>query len=109
MRSRHKHRLLALVVGMMLAAGALSGCASSDEPTLASAVAKSGVAEGVVDSLKAADDAAEVQELREAAPQSRQEREEARDQHEQSQMEAEPTDGGEAGPAPDSEGEGEEG
>jgi hypothetical protein len=83
----HGRLRLLLVLGLFVAP-ALSGCASSGEPTLASAVAHSGVVNGVVASLKADDDAAEVQRLREQAPQSPEEREEARDQHEQAAMEA---------------------
>ena len=48
-------------LGTLFVAPTLSGCASSGEPTLASAVAHSGVVDGVVESLKASDDEAEVQ------------------------------------------------
>jgi hypothetical protein len=86
MHDPRKRLALGLVLALLVAP-ALSGCASSGEPTLASAVAKSGVVAGVVDSLKAADDEAEVQRLHEGEPQSSGEREEARDQHEQVAME----------------------
>jgi hypothetical protein len=83
-----RQRLCLLVVLGLFVAATLSGCASSGEPTLASAIAHSHVVDGVVGSLKAADDEAEMERLREEAPHSPEEREEARDQHEQVAMEA---------------------
>jgi outer membrane murein-binding lipoprotein Lpp len=93
----HKRVGLLLVLGLLIAP-ALSGCGGSGEPTLASAVSHSGVVEGVVDSLKADDDAAEVRRLRTEEPQSAQESEEAGDEREQAQMEAVQASQGE-GPA----------
>lgn len=87
MPSLGKRVCLLFILGLFVTP-ALSGCASEGEPTLASAVAKTEVMGGVVDSLKAKDDEAETQRLREQAPQSSEEREEARDQHEQVAMEA---------------------
>jgi hypothetical protein len=81
-----KRLCLLLLVGLL--APVLSGCASSDEPTLASAVAKSSTVEEAVEGLKADDDAAEVERLREEAPQTTEEREELRDAREQVAMEA---------------------
>jgi hypothetical protein len=98
-----KRFCLLLVLGLLVAP-ALSGCASSGEPTLASAVAHSGAVHIVVDSLKDREDAEEVQSLREAQPQSPQEREEARDEHEQAQMEAAQAEQGE-GPMAEGAGE----
>jgi hypothetical protein len=89
-------RLCLLSVLGLLIAPSLSGCASSGEPTLATAVAHSGVAAGVVESLKAADDEADVQRLHEGEPQSAEEHEEARDQHEQVALEARQAAAGEA-------------
>lgn len=92
--SGHVKRLCLLLVLGALVAPSLSGCASSGEPTLAVAVAKSGVAGPVVDALKAGDDEADLQRLREGEPHSAEERAEARDQHEQVAMEGEQASAG---------------
>jgi len=95
MSGLRKPLCLLLVLGLFVAP-ALSGCASSSEPTLASAVAKSGVVDAVVEPLKQKDDEAEVQRLSEEAPHSAEEREEARDQHEQVALEASQAAAGES-------------
>ena len=95
MQASLKRLCLLLVLGALVAPS-LSGCASSNEPTLAVAVAKSGVAGDVVDALKQGDDEADSQRLREGEPHSPEEREEARDQGEQVAMEGEQAASGEA-------------
>jgi hypothetical protein len=74
----------------------LSGCGSSEEPTLAVAVAKSGVLGGLTDQLKHEDDEVEVAELREHEPHSTEERREAREAQEQAAIEAAPEPEGES-------------
>jgi hypothetical protein len=79
--------LCAVLLLALIAAPALSGCGGS-EPTVASAVAHSGLLGGLVDGLKREDDEAEAKEIREAAPQTREEREEAHEQAERATIES---------------------
>jgi hypothetical protein len=85
-----------LAVLALLAVPALSGCASN-EPSLASAAAHSGMLGGIVDQLKEEDDAVDARESIEHAPQTREEVEEAREQAEQATLEAAPEPEGESG------------
>jgi len=91
---RKRTCLMALLA--LLVVPTLSGCGNS-EPTLAVAVAKSGVLGPLTDQLKQEDDEAEAKELREHAPQTREEHQEAREHEEQAAIET----------APEPEGEGE--
>jgi NAD(P)H-dependent flavin oxidoreductase YrpB (nitropropane dioxygenase family) len=85
--------MLALLA--VLVVPTLSGCGNS-EPTLAVAVAKSGVLGSLTDGLKREDDEAEVKELRESAPHTSEERREAREAQEQATIEAAPEPEGES-------------
>ena len=80
-------KLLALLAALLIAA-LLSGCGSSNEPSVAAAIVKSGVLGSLGDELQRDDDADEVQELRELEPQSPAEREEMREQREELAVEA---------------------
>jgi hypothetical protein len=88
-------RLLPGLVGLLLAAGALAGCGTSEEESAAVALAKSGLLGGVGEQLKREDDEAEAAELRADAPQTHQERLEAREA-----AEAETTEAVQASSAP---------
>jgi NAD(P)H-dependent flavin oxidoreductase YrpB (nitropropane dioxygenase family) len=80
----------ALAVLALLCAPVLSGCGGGEatEPSVASAVAHSGILGGLVDGLKREDDEAEAKEERETAPQTREEREEANEQSEVATVQA---------------------
>ncbi len=91
-----RKRLCLVVLLCLFVAPTLSGCASSGEPTLASAVAHSGVVDGVVEGLKAADDEAENKRMQAEEPSSPQEREEVREGREQVAMEANQAASGES-------------
>jgi hypothetical protein len=82
-----RKRLCLLPVLGVLVAGSLSGCAGAGEPALITAVAKSGIVNGVIAPLKEAEDARDVQWLRENAPHSQEESAEARERAEAVQTE----------------------
>jgi hypothetical protein len=82
-------RTCAFAFAALLAALVLSGCgAGSDEPSIAVAVAKSGVLGPIGDQLKREDDEAEMTEIREHAPHTREEREELHEQAEEATIAA---------------------
>jgi hypothetical protein len=92
-------RRVCLLLVLALLVPALSGCSNS-EPTVASAIAHSGVLGSVGEQLKREDDEAEAQEIREQAAQTPEERREQRERAESSAIEANPAgepQGGEAG------------
>jgi hypothetical protein len=81
----------------LLALPALSGCGSSTEPSLASAIAHSPTAGWLFEGMKKDDDEADAREQVERTPQTGEEREEAREQAEQVQLESAPEPQGEGG------------
>jgi hypothetical protein len=86
---RHSRKgLLSLLVLALFAAPVLSGCGSSGEPTVAAAVADSGILGSLGEQLKREDDQAEVNELRESAPQTREEVEEDHERSEEAAIQA---------------------
>jgi len=93
-RIRRNARLLArrrvcVLLALALLAPVLSGCSNS-EPTVASAIARSGMLGGLGEQLKREDDEAELQEIREHAPQTPEEHREARERQEGAAIEAAP-------------------